>query len=68
LIVIGLYSVLWGKHKEEVENNNNNKVVENIPLPLKGAMVEANNNPDSSNNISSLIINVTTEPPFKSNS
>ncbi|KAG2372033.1 WAT1-related protein [Vigna angularis] len=62
LIVIGLYSVLWGKHKEEVEN----KVVEDIPLPLKGAMLQANN-PDS-NNISSLVINVTTEPPFKSNS
>ncbi|XP_014499735.1 WAT1-related protein At5g07050 [Vigna radiata var. radiata] len=62
LIVIGLYSVLWGKHKEEVEN----KVVEDIPLPLKGAMLQSNN-PDS-NNISSLVINVTTEPPFKSNS
>ncbi|KAK7334575.1 hypothetical protein VNO80_26335 [Phaseolus coccineus] len=57
LIVIGLYSVLWGKQKEEM--------VEDIPLPLKGAMVEGN--PDS-NNTSSHIINVTNEPPFKSNS
>ncbi|CAJ1958753.1 unnamed protein product [Sphenostylis stenocarpa] len=67
LIVIGLYSVLWGKHNEQVENI----VVEDIPLPLKGAMLEAN--PDSidhksdSNNISSHIINVNNEPPFKSN-
>jgi len=61
LIVIGLYSVLWGKHKEQLEN----KVVEDIPLTLKGAMVEGN---PESNNISSHIISVTNEPPLKSNS
>ena len=38
LIVIGLYSVLWGKHKEQVEI----KVAEDIPLPVKGAQVDGN--------------------------
>jgi len=33
LIVIGLYSVLWGKHKEQIES----KVADEIPLPIKGA-------------------------------
>ncbi|QCD85716.1 WAT1-related protein [Vigna unguiculata] len=31
LIVIGLYSVLWGKHKEQIES----KVADEIPLPVK---------------------------------
>ncbi|KAL9321684.1 hypothetical protein ACSQ67_009737 [Phaseolus vulgaris] len=57
LIVIGLYSVLWGKQKEEV--------VEDIPLALKAPMVEANSD---SNNTSSHLINLTNQPPFKSNS
>ncbi|XP_020226996.1 WAT1-related protein At5g07050 [Cajanus cajan] len=59
LIIIGLYSVLWGKHKELVEN----KVTEDIPLSLKGVQVDEN--PGSltdqkfdSNKFSSHVINV----------
>jgi serine/threonine protein phosphatase PrpC len=37
LVIIGLYSVLWGKHKEQVLEN---KVApDDKPLPIKGAMV-----------------------------
>ncbi|RDX63565.1 WAT1-related protein [Mucuna pruriens] len=72
LIVIGLYSVLWGKHKEQVEN----KVAYDIPLPVKGAQVDGN--PESltdstdqkldSNKFSSHVINVPIpEPSMKSN-
>ncbi|KAJ1382238.1 EamA domain [Sesbania bispinosa] len=35
LIVIGLYSVLWGKQKERIET----KVADDIPLPVKGAQM-----------------------------
>lgn len=35
LIVIGLYSVLWGKHKEGIEN----KLEEEIPEAIKGPQV-----------------------------
>ncbi|KAG4947272.1 hypothetical protein AAZX31_15G213700 [Glycine max] len=35
LIVIGLYSVLWGKHKEQIES----KVADEIPLPVKDAQI-----------------------------
>ena len=38
LIVIGLYSVLWGKHKEGVE-----KKEEEIPEAIKGPHVNGNN-------------------------
>lgn len=38
LIVIGLYSVLWGKHKEQ----NEKKVEDDIPLPIKGAQMSGN--------------------------
>ncbi|KAL2656223.1 hypothetical protein AAZV13_04G107500 [Glycine max] len=72
LIVLGLYSVLWGKHKEQVEKN----VADDIPLPLKGAQLDGN--PESlidstdlksdSNKVSSHMINETIpEPPMKSN-
>lgn len=37
LIVIGLYSVLWGKHREQIERK-----VDDIPLPVKGAQVAGN--------------------------
>ncbi|TKY49763.1 WAT1-related protein [Spatholobus suberectus] len=72
LIVIGLYSVLWGKHKEQVEN----KVAEDIPLPVKGAHVDGNpgsltdstDHKSDSNNFSSHVINVSIpEPPMKAN-
>jgi len=33
LIVIGLYSVLWGKHKEQIES----RVEDEIPLPVDDA-------------------------------
>jgi serine/threonine protein phosphatase PrpC len=37
LVIIGLYSVLWGKHKEQVVEN---KVApDDKPLPIKGARV-----------------------------
>lgn len=39
LIVIGLYSVLWGKHKEGIENK-----AEEIPEAIKGPQVNRNNN------------------------
>ncbi|KAL2337273.1 hypothetical protein Fmac_011719 [Flemingia macrophylla] len=59
LIVIGLYSVLWGKQKEQVEN----KVTDEIPLSLKGVQVDENpgslNDPKSDcNKFSSHAINV----------
>ena len=38
LIVIGLYSVLWGKHKE----NKEREVEEEIPEPVKS--IQANGN------------------------
>lgn len=37
LIVIGLYSVLWGKHKESVENK-----AEEIPDAIKVGQVHGN--------------------------
>ncbi|KAL2326290.1 hypothetical protein Fmac_025348 [Flemingia macrophylla] len=37
LIVVGLYSVLWGKHKEQIES----KAADEIPLPLKDAQLAA---------------------------
>ncbi|KAG5150103.1 hypothetical protein AAZX31_06G290600 [Glycine max] len=72
LIVIGLYSVLWGKHKEQVVKNE----VEDIPLPVKGAQLDGNpetlidstDQKSDSNKISSHIINVSIpELPMKSN-
>lgn len=38
LIVIGLYSVLWGKHKERKEE----LAAEEIPDPVKGIHVNGN--------------------------
>ncbi|CAL5201359.1 unnamed protein product [Lathyrus oleraceus] len=39
LVVIGLYSVLWGKHKEQLES----KVApDDKPLPIKGVWVNGN--------------------------
>lgn len=69
LIVIGLYSVLWGKHKEQVEN----KVAEDIPLPIKGDQIDANpgsltDQKSDSNKFSSHVIELPIpEPPIKSN-
>lgn len=40
LIVIGLYSVLWGKHREQIERK-----VDDIPLPVKGSQVAGNAEP-----------------------
>lgn len=37
MIVIGLYSVLWGKHKEKEED-----IAEEIPDPIKGDHVNGN--------------------------
>ncbi|XP_061375013.1 WAT1-related protein At5g07050-like [Gastrolobium bilobum] len=78
LIVIGLYSVLWGKHKEQVEN----KVAEDIPLPVKGVQVDGNpealidstdqfaetqSNPKAeANKLSSIVISIP-KPPTKAN-
>lgn len=39
LIVIGLYSVLWGKHKEKMEE------LEEIPDPVKGVQGNGNSMP-----------------------
>ncbi|XP_028798657.1 WAT1-related protein At5g07050-like [Neltuma alba] len=51
LIVIGLYSVLWGKHKERVES----KVAEaeDIALSMKASKVNANINNNSNSNFAS---------------
>ncbi|KAH7548438.1 hypothetical protein ACOSP7_032035 [Xanthoceras sorbifolium] len=38
LIVIGLYSVLWGKHKEKEEDD----IAKEIPDPIKGNQVNGN--------------------------
>ena len=43
LIVIGLYSVLWGKHKEQIES----KMEDDIPLPVKGAQISGNGDPEN---------------------
>ncbi|WJX87328.1 hypothetical protein P8452_69533 [Trifolium repens] len=72
LIVIGLYSVLWGKHKEEIE-----KKVDDIPLPIKGTQMSGNSGPviddtdqvkhgqvgDTNNMLSSLAISMPTREP-----
>jgi uncharacterized membrane protein len=72
LIVIGLYSVLWGKHKEEIE-----KKVDDIPLPIKGTQMSGNSGPviddtdqvkhgqvgDTNNMISSLAISMPAREP-----
>lgn len=68
LIVIGLYSVLWGKHKEQVEN----KVAEDIPLPIKGDQIDANpgsltDQKSDSNKFSSHVIELPIPDPIKSN-
>jgi len=39
LVVIGLYSVLWGKHKEQVECKVS---PDDIPLPIKSTPVNGN--------------------------
>ncbi|KAK4253148.1 hypothetical protein QN277_010754 [Acacia crassicarpa] len=53
LIVIGLYSVLWGKHKERVESKVA-EVAEDIALPMKASQVDANiNNINNNNNYAS---------------
>lgn len=39
LVVIGLYSVLWGKHKEQVECKVS---PDDIPLPVKSARINGN--------------------------
>ncbi|KAJ0102998.1 WAT1-related protein At5g07050-like [Pistacia vera] len=51
LIVIGLYSVLWGKHKEKKEE----LVAEEIPDPVKG--VQANGNGHSASMIEDIEAN-----------
>lgn len=70
LIVIGLYSVLWGKHKEQTES----KVEDDIPLPIKGGnavtVIEATDNftetkydqrgEDNNNMMSSVAISIPT--------
>lgn len=79
LIVIGLYSVLWGKHKEQKES----KLEDEIPLPVKdaqigviaGSMIDATNNfteekygqkGDANNKLSSVLITMPiSEPPSK---
>ncbi|RDX99931.1 WAT1-related protein [Mucuna pruriens] len=80
LIVIGLYSVLWGKHKEQIES----KVADEIPLPVKdnaqiaviaGPIIDATDNfteekyghkGEANNKLSSVIITMPIlEPPMK---
>ncbi|KAK7322562.1 hypothetical protein VNO77_25948 [Canavalia gladiata] len=82
LIVIGLYSVLWGKHKEQVEK----KVEVDKPLPIKGApLVDGNSDAlndsidqfaeeksdqkvETNNNLPSIFIGMPIlEPPKKAN-
>lgn len=76
LIVIGLYSVLWGKHKEEIERK-----VDDIPLPIKGAQMSGNSGlviddtdqvkhgqvEDTNNMLSSVAISIPTRDPTTNN-
>ncbi|KAF7824775.1 WAT1-related protein [Senna tora] len=50
LIVIGLYSVLWGKHKESLEKNKVGDQ-ELPPLPLKANIDQGNNYAENNINI-----------------
>lgn len=77
LIVIGLYSVLWGKHKEQAES----KVEDDIPLPIKGgnavSVIEVTDNftepkydqrgEDNNNMLSSVAISIPTRDPTNVN-
>ena len=76
LIVIGLYSVLWGKHKEEIERK-----VDDIPLPIKGAQTSGNSGlviddtdqvkhgqvEDTNNMLSSVAISIPIREPTTNN-
>lgn len=53
LIVIGLYSVLWGKHKEKKEE----LVVDEIPDPVKGVQANGNGNGHSASMIEDIEAN-----------
>lgn len=72
-IVIGLYSVLWGKHKERVEQS---KVGEEIPLPIKAyshhhhidANLNNNNNENENMDNKEFINNGAQEEAIKTNS
>ncbi|XP_061364367.1 WAT1-related protein At5g07050-like [Gastrolobium bilobum] len=66
LIIIGLYSVLWGKHKERKEN----KVADDIPLPLKGEPVinATDHFTEANNKVSSVVLSMPIqEDPMKHN-
>lgn len=77
LIVIGLYSVLWGKHKEETER----KIENDIPLPIKGVQIGGTSGPviadidqvkngqvgDTNNMLPSLAITMPTKVPATTN-
>ncbi|OWM78476.1 hypothetical protein CDL15_Pgr016200 [Punica granatum] len=69
LIVIGLYSVLWGKHKEKQEEEM--MMMEELPEAVKGNSVQENGNliEDAEvNKLSAVVISMPIpEPPLKPN-
>lgn len=71
LIVIGLYSVLWGKHKEKQEDDQQRKMQE-LPEVVNGNSVQENGASieDDEVNIepSAVVIRMpVAEPPLKPN-
>lgn len=71
LIVIGLYSVLWGKHKEKQEEDRQRKMQE-LPEVVKDRPVQENGAPSDVvvevNKLSAVVISMPIpEPPLKPN-
>ncbi|KAL0539183.1 hypothetical protein IC582_023364 [Cucumis melo] len=64
LIVFGLYSVLWGKHKENLESKSGSDHDNEIPEVIKASN---NSQPNISNNNSIFISMPTPETPTKPN-
>ncbi|MED6169346.1 hypothetical protein PIB30_020476 [Stylosanthes scabra] len=61
LIIIGLYSVLWGKNKEQKQIMENKVTDENISLPIKCAQIDeknSNQNAEAANKISLVAIDL----------
>lgn len=72
MIVIGLYWVLWGKHKEKQEEDQRRKMQQELPEVVKGNSVQENGasieDTEVNDKLSAVVISMpTTEPPFKAN-
>ena len=67
MIVFGLYSVLWGKHKESLENKLSGSDDNEIPEVIKAS---SNSQPNTNNNNTNNTIFIsmpTPENPIKPN-